>query len=155
MRSDSPRRLMPERRPTVRQKRAVAERAGGRCEYCLSPAGYAPSPFSVEHIEPRVGGGSRDLSNLALACQGCNNLKYTHTEATDPLTGEMAPLYHPRLHRWRDHFSWGEDLIEMVGLTPTGRATIKELQLNRRNVCNLRRVLLFFGEHPPAGTGEG
>jgi hypothetical protein len=44
---------MPDRRPTARQKRAVAERAGGRREYCLSPVAFSPDPFAVEHIQPK------------------------------------------------------------------------------------------------------
>jgi len=37
----------------------------------------------------------------------------------------------------------------MVGTTPTGRATIEALQLNRGGVVNLRRLLYAVGEHPP------
>jgi hypothetical protein len=140
---------MPDRRPTVRQKRAVAERACGRCEYCLSPAAYSSDPFAVEHIQPLVEGGPTRLSNLAYSCQGCNNLKYTHTTAVDPTTGERVPLYHPRKQRWHDHFAWSVDLLQLVGRTPTGRATVAQLQLNRRGVVNLRRVLQPAGEHPP------
>ncbi len=37
----------------------------------------------------------------------------------------------------------------MVGITPTGRATLEKLQLNREGVVNLRRVLRLADEHPP------
>jgi hypothetical protein len=60
-----------------------------------------------------------------------------------------VPLYHPRIHRWRDHFSWSEERTHVIGLTPIGRATIIALRLNRLGVVNLRRVLFVFGEHPP------
>jgi hypothetical protein len=145
---------MPDRRPGVRQRRALAERARGRCEYCLCPATYSSDPFSVEHIRPRSAGGTHHLSNLAFSCLGCNNFKYTATEAVDPSTGEMVRLYNPREHRWREHFQWSEDFIEMVGLTPTGRATIEKLQLNRPGVLNLRRILHMANEHPPSETIE-
>jgi hypothetical protein len=145
---------MPDRRPTARQKRAVAERAGGRCEYCLSPAAFSPDPFAVEHIQPVVQGGPTRLSNLAYSCQGCNNLKYTHTTAVDPTTGERVPLYHPREHRRRDHFAWSADLLQIVGRTPTGRATVAQLQLNRLGVINLRRILRLADEHPPPETDD-
>ncbi|MBI3797592.1 MAG: HNH endonuclease [Deltaproteobacteria bacterium] len=134
------------------QKRAVAERAKGYCEYCRCQARFSPDSFSVEHIMPRSRRGTAELSNLALSCQGCNNRKYTSVEALDPLTGEIAPLYHPRQQPWTDHFTWNPDYTLILGLTPTGRATIEKLQLNRAGVINLRRVLRSFGEHPLQGT---
>src|SRR5438046_2711332 len=132
---------MPEPRPAGRQKRTVAERAGERCEYCRCPAAYSSDPFAAEHIRPRVAGGTRHLSNLAYSCLGCNNFKYTHTEAVDPETGETVSLYHPRRDLWLGHFTWSEDFTEIVGLTATGRASVERLQLNRPGVVNLRRVL--------------
>jgi HNH endonuclease len=145
---------MREPRSRAGRRRATAERARGRCEYCLCLAAYSSDPFSVEHIRPRVTGGTDHSSNLAFSCLGCNNFKYTATEATDPTTGETVPLYNPRKHQWRDHFAWSEDLLEMTGLTPVGRATISKLQLNRPGVLNLRRVLRREGEHPPRETVE-
>jgi hypothetical protein len=37
----------------------------------------------------------------------------------------------------------------VMGTTPTGRATVEELKLNREPVVNLRRVLVDVGLHPP------
>ncbi len=131
-------------------RRLVVERAGGCCEYCRSPARYSVQSFSVEHIEPRSRGGSSIADNLALSCQGCNNHKYTSTTGIDPVSGETVPLFHPRKDRWRDHFTWSESGTEVLGLTPTGRATVVSLQLNREGLVNLRRLLFAAGEHPPA-----
>jgi len=128
----------------------IVERARDRCEYCLSPASYATQRLSVEHVLPRAKGGQNAVENLALACQGCNNHKYNHTEAADPVSGLTVPLYNPRRDRWTDHFAWGADLLIIIGLTPTGRATVDTLWLNRAGVVNLRRLLLGIGEHPPA-----
>lgn len=127
----------------------VVEQARDRCEYCLSPASYATQRLSVEHVLPRAKGGQTVFENLALACQGCNNHKYQHTEAVDPVSGLIAPLYNPRRDHWSNHFVWSADLLVLVGLTPTGRATIATLRLNRTGVVNLRRLLLGVGEHPP------
>ena len=143
---------MPERAAGSRERRLVIERAGGRCEYCLSPVAYCPDPFAVEHIVPRSRGGSHRTGNLAYSCQGCNSIKYISTDAVDPVSGERAPLYHPRQHQWRDHFTWNDNFTQIVGLTPTGRATIARLDLNRPNVMNLRRLLRDIGEHPPPHT---
>ncbi|WP_235526708.1 hypothetical protein [Nostoc piscinale] len=67
----------------------------------------------------------------------------------EPLTGETVPLYHPRQQLWNENFAWNHDFTLVIGLTPTGRATVETLQLNREGVVNLRRVLYAMGEHPP------
>lgn len=113
---------------------------------------FATQSFSVEHILPRAKGGSSDLQNLALACQGCNNHKFTKTEGLDSVTEQLVPLFHPREQRWRDHFAWHEDYTIVLGITSTGRATVDELHLNRSGLLNLRRVLFASGEHPPRKT---
>ena len=142
---------MPSPRVTTRQRRAVVERAQGCCEYCRSQAQYATEPFSVEHIIPRFRGGESRLDNLALACQGCNNYKATKVDGIDPLTELRAPLFHPRRERWTDHFTWSDDQIHIIGLTPTGRATVVELRLNRDSLINLRELMYQAGKHPPQG----
>lgn len=65
------------------QKQAVVERAKECCEYCWRQTQFSPDSFSIEHIVPRSRAGTSELSNLALACQGCNNRKYTSVEAID------------------------------------------------------------------------
>lgn len=130
-------------------KRIVAERARDCCEYCRSQSRIATTAFSIEHIVPRSRGGETSLDNLALACQGCNNHKFDKVEARDSVTGAIVPLYHPRRERWRTHFAWSEDFTLLVGLTPTGRATVEALHLNRQGVVALRRILYAMGEHPP------
>lgn len=140
---------MPEFRLTQHQREFIKQRANNRCEYCISQIKFSPDPFSIEHIIPRSKGGTSDLDNLAIACQGCNNFKYSHTHAIDPITGKPVPIYHPRQQNWCDHFTWTKDATQMLGLTPTGRATIDRLLLNREGVTNLRRVLYSIGQHPP------
>jgi hypothetical protein len=138
-------------RPRVgaRTRRAVEERARDCCEYCRSQSRFATHAFSLEHILPQSRGGKTTLDNLALSCQGCNNHKYTSTEGRDPVTKEPASLFHPRRQRWRDHFTWSPDYVYIIGITPTGRATVELLQLNRERLLNMRRVLHGAGEHPP------
>ena len=40
-------------------------------------------------------------------------------------------------------------LLTTLGKTPTGRATVSRLQVNRASVMSLRRVLILDGKHPP------
>jgi HNH endonuclease len=103
----------------------------------------------IEHIQPVSRGGKTISENLALSCQTCNNYKYTQTEAPDPITDQIVSLFHPHQMIWQQHFTWSEDLIQMIGITPVGRATIALLQTNRDGVVNMRRVLIMMGYHPP------
>jgi hypothetical protein len=128
---------------------AVFRRANGCCEYCCSQSRFATESFSIDHVLSRSRGGTSSAANLALSCQGCNNHRYNKTSGFDPLTNREARLFNPRRHRWGDHFTWSEDYTMIVGITPSGRATVYELQLNRPGVVELRRVLLAVGEHPP------
>jgi len=127
----------------------VVERARGRCEYWAADSRFATQSFSVEHILPRSRGGTTVEGNLALSCQGCNNHKYNKIVGVDPVTGAAAALFHPRESAWGEHFAWSPDAVLVVGLTPTGRATVAALALNRAGLVNLRRVLFAAGEHPP------
>ncbi|HMV50878.1 MAG TPA: HNH endonuclease [Blastocatellia bacterium] len=130
-------------------KHLLFERARGCCEYCLSQVNFSPDPFSVEHINPRSRGGTEELENLAFSCLGCNFIKSTAVDAIDPVTNVRVPLFHPRLDRWNEHFAWNEDFTLVQGLTPTGRASIVRLDLNREGLINLREVLVASGKHPP------
>ncbi len=141
---------MAKPRVSRHDRQRIIDRAGALCEYCRSPLLFSTAPFSIEHIEPQARGGRTTLANLALSCQGCNGHKSTRTTALDPVAGQSAPLYHPRRDRWRDHFAWNADFSEIVGLTPTGRATVDALHLNREGVVNLRRALHLIDCHPPA-----
>jgi hypothetical protein len=133
----------------VALKQLVFDRARGLCEYCRSQAKYAIDPLVIDHIQPVSRGGQTQADNLALSCQTCNNYKYNKTEAPDPATAQLAPLFHPRLLEWNQHFTWNEDTTQMLGITAIGRATVARLQTNREGVINMRRVLAIMDEHPP------
>jgi 5-methylcytosine-specific restriction endonuclease McrA len=130
-------------------KKAVRERAKQCCEYCLAQILFSADVFSIEHIIPVSKGGLTALFNLAFSCQCCNNHKYTSTHVIDPASGSIVPLYNPRLDIWAEHFEWFENFTEIIGISPTGRATVSRLQLNREDLLNLRRVLVDAGFHPP------
>ena len=95
--------------------------------------------FHVDHIIPKQHGGSDDPSNLALACYHCNLRKGPNLTGIDPDTGALVPLFHPRQARWEDHFALHETLI--VGLTPTGRTTVRVLQMNAVDRMRLRATI--------------
>lgn len=140
---------MAKDRATAAQRRKILVRAKWRCEYCRTPEPFVPNPFAVEHIIPFSIGGKTRLNNLASACLACNGRKYDKVAGFDPLAQELAPLFNPRKQRWQDHFTWSEDALLIVGMTPTGRATAATLKMNHRKMVNLRRILVIAGLRPP------
>jgi HNH endonuclease len=130
-------------------KKEVRERAKNCCEYCFAQVQFSADIFSIEHIIPRSKSGLSVLHNLAYACQCCNNHKYTAINALDPATGAIADLYNPRTDAWSEHFEWREYFTEIMGISPSGRATVNRLKLNRERLINLRRLLVDVGLHPP------
>lgn len=111
-----------------------------RCAYCQSPQELEISTFEIDHVAPSSAGGPTQEDNLCLACSACNRFKAARQFAADPLTGEIAPLFHPRNQRWSEHFAWAPGTLEVVGRTPTGRATLTLLRLNRPQILRLRRL---------------
>jgi hypothetical protein len=134
-----------------RQYWQVASRADHCCEYCLAPEEISPDRFEVEHIRPRVGGGSDDLGNLALSCSLCNSRKARATQALDPASWTVVPLFNPRQDEWEDHFRMHSALggIVIVGLTPTGRATVERLAMNDAHAVHARGLWSLLGLFPP------
>lgn len=105
---------------------------------------------------PQSLGGSDDLDNLALACSRCNGRRYNFTTGIDPETKQEASLFNPRQQRWGDHFIWIADGLNILGITPTGRATCARLDLNDERYYeddSIRKVRQFWvrgGWHPPS-----
>jgi 5-methylcytosine-specific restriction endonuclease McrA len=55
----------------------LLEKWGRQCSYC----GAKDCPLEIEHITPKSRGGSNRVSNLCLACNGCNQAKGNATAA--------------------------------------------------------------------------
>jgi HNH endonuclease len=121
----------------------VHRRALGCCEYCHLPESGHDERFSVDHITARKHGGSDSTDNLALSCLRCNLYKGTDLSGIDPLDQSVVALFHPRKHRWADQFRWNGAVI--IGLTPTGRATVATLQMNGLERVRLRQFLMSEG----------
>ncbi len=126
----------------------IAQRAGHRCEYCRAPEAIFNFPFEVEHIIPSSQDGSDDESNAALACRSCNLYKSDQIRDSDPVTGKVVRLFHPRRNRWNKHFRIESESGAILGLTPTGRATIAILQMNRPIHLEARRQWMRLGLFP-------
>ncbi len=127
----------------------VRQRAGNRCEYCLSHQDYIMGWLQVDHIYPLAKGGEDSEDNLCLSCELCNQYKWAKTEELDPESGENVQLFNPRQQKWKENFTWTEGGIRIIGLTACGRATVVALKLNNSLAITVRRNWVKAGWHPP------
>jgi hypothetical protein len=125
----------------------VRLRAGRCCEYCQLPElGDPYTVFHIEHIIAKQHGGDDDPANLAWSCSRCNHRKGTNLSSRDPNTGTIVELFHPRQQAWGEHFAIRDARI--IGSSPTGRATVRLLDMNEGRRVRLRRELIEQGEFP-------
>ena len=123
----------------VRLQQQVREDAGQRCGYCLSSEAITGIPLEIEPLLPESSGGLTTRGNLWLACHRCNKFKGNRVEVPDPVTRVMVPLFNPRRQIWHEHFRWSADGTRVLGLTPSGRATVEALQINNAYAVEARR----------------
>lgn len=127
----------------------VSLQARHRCGYCLTAEAVVGTPMEVDHLIPESLGGLTEEQNLWLACSLCNNHKADHIAARDPETDTVVRLFDPRRDLRSEHFRWTKEGDRIVGLTPTGRATVLGLQLNRPTLLRARSLWVSVGWHPP------
>ncbi len=70
----------------------------------------------VDHVYAEKHGGDSTEANLCLSCFECNRYKGSDLCSLDTITGEIVSLYHPRRHRWTEHFRLENGVIH--ALTP-------------------------------------
>ncbi|MCO5053022.1 MAG: HNH endonuclease [Verrucomicrobiae bacterium] len=128
-------------------RRQAIQRAGNRCEYCGLSQVSQEATFHIDHVIPTDAGGATTLNNLALACVSCSLRKGARMKAIDPKTGNEVRLFSPRRDSWRLHFRW--DGVRVVGISPTGRATVAALNLNRDVAQAIRHEEILRARHPP------
>jgi HNH endonuclease len=124
-------------------RKLVYERANGCCEYCLFPEAFSLAPHEIDHIIAEKHGGLTEATNLALSCVLCNKHKGSDIASIDPETGNLSPLYHPRLDQWSEHIQL--NAAEFIPLTSVGRVTVRLLQLNRSARVEERKLLIKAG----------
>ena len=95
-----------------------------------------PLPFQLDHIIAEQHGGNSEEENLALACPSCNRYKGPNIAGRDAESGNLVPLFHPRLDRWTDHFESSNGLI--LARSAVGRVTLQVLQMNAPDQVALR-----------------
>ena len=83
--------------------------------------------------------------NLGFSCNRCNLSKGPNLAGIDSATGNMVALFNPRTDSWDDHFTFHGASI--VGLTPTGRATVQVLNMNELRRLRSRAALMARGQY--------
>jgi hypothetical protein len=134
-------------------RQRIATQARHKCGYCLTLEVVSGIPLTLEHITPKAQGGQDVEDNLWLSCRLCNEAKGVLTEAVDPQTGKLVPLFNPREQIWAEHFAWSEDGTQIIGQTPVGRATVAALSLNSEFRVQARAIWVEAGWHPPEIDG--
>ena len=121
-----------------------------RCCYCLTTTAITGIEMAVDNIWPQSKCGETCIVNNCLASSACNTFKSDLTEALDPVSQKIVPLFNPRSQQWAEHFVWSSDKTQIEGITPTGRATIVALKMNRPIIVFARQRWVQVGWHPPA-----
>lgn len=122
---------------SAQMRAQVRERARNACEYCHLHQDDSPlAALHIEHVIPKIHGGSDGYDNLALACIDCNLHKGTNLTGIDPETDQITELFHPRRQPWEDHFEWQG--VYLTSKTSTGRTTIRVLKINSEEQVALR-----------------
>ena len=130
----------------VELRRRVFERAAGCCEYCRFHQSLVASAHQVDHVIAEKHGGPTTLENLALSCMTCNLRKASDVASFDPDTGDLVPLFNPRIQSWSEHFVL--DGPRLVGRTAIGRTTVEFLQLNSFERLVERESFIRAGVYP-------
>ena len=123
--------------PALRE--LVRSRAAGVCEYCRISERFTLAEHEIDHVIAVKHGGQTVVENLALCCAVCNRFKGSDIASIDPDTGQLTPLFHPRLDSWDDHYEFRNG--EILGLTATGRVTVRLLRMNRPMRVKERQLL--------------
>jgi hypothetical protein len=88
--------------------------------------------------------------NLWLACSLCNDHEVDRVVSVNPVSGLVVRLFDPRPQVWAEHFQWTPEGDQVIGVTPSGRATIVAFNLNRPLLVRSRRAWVAVGWHPPS-----
>ncbi len=102
----------------------------------------------MDHIVPQASAGSDEPGNLALCCKSCNLRKGDHISGVDPESREETLLFNPRQDAWNEHFDFDAGSFQLLGTTPTGRATIDQLKMNTSYQIQARKYWVEAGLYP-------
>ena len=59
------------------KREVIYSKYNGLCAYCGKE--ITIKEMQIDHLKPKIFGGSDDISNLLPACRECNNYKYNYS----------------------------------------------------------------------------
>lgn len=121
----------------------LAEKFGHKCCYCGKPQGNGVR-FEVEHLTPKIRGGSSRITNLGWSCHDCNEKKGTmtceefgHPEVRAEAEAGMKHAAHMSIMRWKLYERlkavYGDKLHMTYGSTTSYRRNTAGLQKTHVN----------------------
>lgn len=111
------------------------------CAYCTRAESEAATiSYEIDHYEPRsLPDGALDAyDNLMWCCELCNSRKSDLAPPVDAVAAGVR-LFRPDHDVHDDHFNLANDSVRLSSATPTGDFTIEALDLNRKDLRDLRR----------------
>ncbi|MCK4858210.1 MAG: HNH endonuclease [candidate division Zixibacteria bacterium] len=87
-------------------RKNIIKRDEGRCQYC----GASNRPLTVDHVIPRLQGGTDTWDNLVCACDRCNNKKGDRTPAEAGMSLLKAPARPSHLTFMRQLIRRGDEI---------------------------------------------
>jgi hypothetical protein len=75
-------------------------------------------------------------------------VKGDHISGVDPESREETLLFNPRQDTWNEHFDFDAGRFQLLGRTPTGRATIDQLRMNTSYQIEARKYWVEAGLYP-------
>jgi len=117
----------------------VRVRAAGFCEYCRISEQLTLAEHEIDHVIAVKHGGRTAVENLALCCGVCNRFKGSDIASVEPETGQLTPLFDPRVDCWDDHYQLRDG--EILALTAKGRVTVRLLRMNSARRIKERQLL--------------
>jgi hypothetical protein len=103
-------------------------------------------PHEPDHIIAVKHGGTSGLDNLAWACFDRNRFKGSDIALRDAVSGELVPLFNPRMQRWSEHFRLESGRI--IPRSPVGYVTAFLLKFNLPQRIEVRETLARTGRYP-------
>lgn len=131
---------------TAALRRLAVARASNHCEYCGLTQDGQVATFHIDHVTPVAAGGATSEDNLALACVSCSLRKGRVRPQSTSFPARRHLYSIPETMTGTSNFYWDE--LYLVGRTPTGRATVVALAMNRTSILMIRGEEADRGRHP-------
>ncbi len=119
------------------KRRAIRARDGDRCFWCEQERAT-----TVDHLQPKSGGGTNAITNLVGCCLLCNQLK-----ANKSPIHFVTKLLPKRLGRTMSHAWWGRLIHRVDKMRPK---LAEQLRAHRRELFPESRVTRAWNEREAA-----